>query len=188
MPDPVISLLGLVAVAALAGKEKIKEEIMVNSDSWTRWDALFKKYGAQYGVPWTWLKAIAMNESSLGEHPSVKRGIASPGDADGSKSSDGKSWGLMQLTLPTARDYAPQAQVKDLNDPDFSVRIAARFIQFLMRQIPTVSARYQEFVIKSYNQGLGNSRKEMAGSIAGYAQEYWERFRRNLETIGRRQN
>lgn len=157
------------------------------SDSFTQWDELFKKYGVQYQVRWTWLKAIAMNESSLGKHPSVARGLKFPDDVEGSKSDDGKSWGIMQLTLPTARDFAPSTQVRDLNNPEYSIKVAAQFLAWLQNRFPTVDKRFAEWVIKSYNQGAGNTNKERAGTIKGYAGEYWARFQRNLAEIERKQ-
>lgn len=176
--------LGLVLIL---GKDRIEEEITVQSDSFTKFDALFKKYGQQYAVPWHWLKAIAMNESSLGQAASVIRGAENPDDVEGSKSFDGKSWGLMQLTLATARDFEPSTQVRDLNDAEKSIRIAARFVRFLMAQVPKTTPKYDEYVIKSYNQGWGNTRKEMAGLTVGFANEYWLRWVRNHTIIQKRQ-
>ncbi len=47
-----------------------------SGDQWTRFDALFKKYAAQFRIPqWQWLKAIAINESSLGLARSVAYGM-----------------------------------------------------------------------------------------------------------------
>ena len=75
---------------------------LMNRDDFTKWDDLLKKYSVQYKVPWRWLKVIILNESSNGNDRSVLRGLANPNDIEGSKSSDGKSWGLMQITLATA--------------------------------------------------------------------------------------
>ncbi len=153
-----------------------------NPDFFT-YDSLFKKYASQNGVDWKWLKAIAMNESSLGQAASVKRGIASPDDIEGSKSSDGKSWGLMQMTLPTARDYDSMATASKLNNPEYSIRLAAKFLRFLTGKFAIVDSRFEEWVIKSYNQGAGNTEKERQGAISGYAQSYWERYTRNRKII-----
>jgi len=150
--------------------------------NWTRFDSLFQKYGQIYSVPWTWLKAIALNESSLGAEKSVARGIASPNDIEGSKSYDGLSWGLMQVTIKTARGLDPKATEAKLNDPDYSVQLAARYLSQLSTQFSRLDLRYMEWVIKSYNQGPGNTRKEIA-SGKGYADEYWARFKRNLEKV-----
>lgn len=140
----------------------------------TRFDFLFSKYGNESGVDPKWLKAICMNESDLGENPLVKSGRVS---------SDGKSKGIMQLTEPTANDFEP-CSLDDLNDPDRSVRIAAKFVAWLQGRFETVDLRYTEWVIKSYNQGVGNTQKERAGKIGGYADEYWARWQRNYSKLG----
>ena len=43
----------------------------------TQFDPLFQKYGAKYGVPWTWLAAIAENESRTGREKSVAAMVSS---------------------------------------------------------------------------------------------------------------
>lgn len=174
------------SVSALA-KNKIEDEITVRSDSFRQYDSLFKRYGSRWGVDWKWLKAIAMNESSLGEARSVKRGIENPNDIEGSKSSDGKSWGLMQMTLPTLHDFDPDGTAADLNDPEYSVDHAAQFMRWVMRQFNSSDARFEEWCVKSYNQGVGNTRKEIRGEINGYAQSYWERYSRNRRLIESKQ-
>lgn len=172
---------GLIAGAVIfvmgtLGKNKVEDAVIASSDEFTLYDPLFRKYG---GAGWARLKAICMNESSLGRHPKVARGIENPSDIEGSKSEDGKSWGLMQMTIPTARDYDSTATEVKLNDPEYSIRLASKFVASLERQFPG----NEEFIVKSYNQGAGNSRKEMRGAIQGYAQEYWERYQRNRRVI-----
>lgn len=116
-----------------------------------KWDYLFKKYGAQFGVPWRWIKAVCMIESNLGQAASVKRGLATPGDIENSKSSDGKSWGLMQVTLATAKGLEKRiVSVSELNDPDFSVYLGAKLLAEL---IHTFGNRNRESVIRAYNGG-----------------------------------
>lgn len=173
-------MLGLVVGAFLfsAGakaKNTVEDIVTVHDDSFTRWDALFQQYG---GTDWRILKAIAMNESSLGTYPTVALGIREPSNIEGSKSQDGKSWGLMQMTLPTARDYDPYATSAKLNNPDYSIRLAAQFLRALRRQFDEL-----EYVVKAYNQGAGNTRKELSGDIDGYAGEYWARFQRNYQLV-----
>lgn len=173
------ALLGLLAV----NKQSITETIEEKMPSWNRFDELFKKYAAQNSIPWTWLKAIALNESSLGDNKSVKRGIENPKDIEGSKSTDGKSWGLMQVTLTTARDMDPSATAEKLNNPEYSVKLAAQYLKKLSSLFSKLESRYTEWVIKSYNQGPGNSRKERDGTSQGFAAEYWARFQRNLKRV-----
>lgn len=176
-----IAFLGVLAGFLYVSKDTIAETVgsVVSNDD--RFDSLFKKYGAKYSVPWTWLKAIAMNESSLGRHPSVARGLMNPNDIEASKSEDGKSWGLMQVTIKTARGLDPTATEAKLNNAEYSIGLAAQYLAQLSKQFSMVESRYVEWVIKSYNQGPGNSMKEKTGQISGYAQEYWERFQRNLK-------
>ena len=138
---------------------------------WRNYDRMFQKYGADYGVDWKWLKAIALNESALGTHAAV---------AAGKISDDGKSWGLMQFILPTARDmlgwsWATDAEIIGaLNDPETSIKLAAKYIFSLSKQFPGDRRK----IIMSYNQGPGNTK---AGKQ--YAAEYYERFERNLKLV-----
>lgn len=150
--------------------------------NWNKFDDLFKKYSVRYSVPFNWLKAICMNESALGLAPSVAIGIKAPYDIEASKSSDGKSWGIMQMTLPTAKDFDAGATPEKLNNPEYSVDLAARFLKYLMSQFSQIDPRYAEYVLKSYNQGAGNTRKEIKTG-KGYADEYWTRIKRHLTKI-----
>ncbi len=156
---------------------------VTTTDDWRKYDGLFKQFGTLYGVPWTHLKAICLNESDLGRVASVRRGLASPTDTEGSKSSDGKSWGLMQVTLTTAKGMDPQATAAKLNEPHYSVRLGAQYVSQLQKMYSRLEPNYLEWVIKSYNQGPGNTKKEKSGAIKGYAQEYWNRFQRNLMRV-----
>ena len=137
--------------------------------SFFKYDKLFKNAGAKYGLPWKWLKAIAMNESSLGTNPRVLAGLVS---------SDGKSWGLMQLTLPTARDYMPSASIEDLKNDAVSIDLAAQFLDHLYDRFGGDMRK----VVMSYNQGEGNTSKGKE-----YAAEYFERFSKHLQQINERQ-
>lgn len=161
-------------------KKPLEEKIEVKIPSWTQFDDLYKKWGAHYGIPWQWLKAIALNESNNGRASSVAHGLANPTDIEESKSSDGLSWGLMQVTIKTARGMDPSATEAKLNNPDYSVMLGARYLSELQKMFPLADPRYNEWVIKSYNQGPGNTNKERRGEINGYANEYWSRFQRNL--------
>ena len=121
------------------------------SDPFFQYDALFQKYSAVSGVPWRWMKAICMVESALGQDPSVLAGLADPSDVDGSKSSDGLSWGLMQVTLKTARALEGIAiEAPFLNDPDNSVRLASELLKQL---IGTFGTDDRESVVRAYNGG-----------------------------------
>lgn len=142
------------------------------------YDALFQKYGGKYGVDWKMLKRISMIESSLGLNARVAHGLLNPSDIEGSKSYDGKSWGLMQVTLDTAKWLDPSATVEKLNNAEYSIELAAKYFAYLQKYFPKTDARYTEWVVKSYNQGQGNTAKERAGSIAGYAGDYWAKYQK----------
>lgn len=162
------------ALIAIAGILFFTSEISVTSMN-PNYDDLFKKYANRFGLDWQILKSIAVIESNLGLAASVQRGLASPNDVEASKSTDGKSWGLMQVTLPTARDFDPQATAVKLNNPDYSVEIASRYLKYLEGLFDKSDPRYREWVIKSYNQGQGNTYKEKAGGT-GYANGYWQKY------------
>lgn len=152
----------LIAGKAAAGASAEGEETV---DDWNRYDALFKKYASRYGLPWEWLKAIALNESDLGRDPLV---------VNHQLSRDGKSKGLMQLTLPTAQDYKPDVTLDELDDPELSVDLAAQYLAYLYRRY----AGDPQKVIMSYNQGQGNTD---AGKT--YALGYFQRWQRNLNQV-----
>lgn len=146
------------------------------SNTKASFDDLFRKYSAQFGLDFYVVKAVCMKESTLGTHPRVLAGLRNPADIEGSKSEDGKSWGLMQITIPTARDMDPTATAEKLNNPEYSVRLACQYLAWLYLRFSATDPRRTEWVIKSYNQGLGNTQKEMRGEIKGYATDYFKKF------------
>lgn len=187
--NPLILIAGVLAFLGFSKKDEILEKVddlkTKASGNWTKYDALFQSYGKKYGVNWQWLKAIAMNESSLGQVRSVALGLLEPSNIEASKSSDGKSWGLMQVTLKTAWTMDARATAEKLNNPEYSINLAAQYVGKLQEMFkkPQYADRFREWVIKSYNQGPGNTLKEIRGETKGYAAEYWARFQRNLERV-----
>lgn len=147
------------------------------------YDQIFQNVAAQYGLDWQVMKAIAHIESQVGTYSSVLHGILNPNDVEASKSYDGKSWGIMQFTLPTARDFDASATAEKLNNPEYSIRLAGQFIAWLGLKIPAVDPRRTEWIIKSYNQGIGNTLKERAGAGGGFANEYFNRFLAAYEKV-----
>lgn len=142
------------------------------SDAFTKWDYLFKIYGGQFGVPWRWLKAICMNESSLGQNSRVLAGLNNPSDAESSKSSDGKSWGLMQVTLATAKGLEGRTvTVAELNQPDFSVRLAAKLVRQLADRFGIDD---KESIARAYNGGP---------NFGALTLPYWAKFQTNLAIV-----
>lgn len=152
----------------------------LRTDTWTQYDYLYQKYAAENGIDWQWVKAFALNESYNGQVASVRIGIENPFDIENSKSSDGKSWGIMQMTLPTARGIDDAATQVKLNNPEYSINLGCQYIAELAGMYSEADPRYLEYVVKSYNQGPGNMRKEIAGTGGGFANEYWDRWQRNL--------
>ena len=177
------AVLGIGAFFVMSEKS-VAQNLDKISPTWSTFDELFKKYGSIYGVNWQILKAIAMNESDLGRDRTVLEGLNNPKNIEGSKSYDGLSWGLMQVTLNTGREYDASITPEKLNNAEYSIKIASQYLAWVQRQFALVDPRYTEWVIKSYNQGVGNTNKERQGLVPkGYAQEYWERFERNLTKV-----
>ncbi|MEO5348853.1 MAG: transglycosylase SLT domain-containing protein [Magnetococcus sp. YQC-3] len=151
---------------------------MLKEPTWSKWDALFKKYGTQYGVDWRWLKAICMTESALGTHPSVVLGLKDPTNPS-SVSDDKLSWGLMQIRVVTANDFEKGTTFADLNDPEKAVRISAKFFAWLKKQFPNDSgSTLEKKVIMSYNQGAGATKQGKT-----YAAPYYEKFLKHMALI-----
>ena len=154
--------------------------VIVTSDEWTRFDESFKRIGAQYGVDWTWLKAFALNESDLGRNSLV---------ASGATSSDGLSWGLMQVTLKTGQSYDPDITIEklaNLSPADYSIDLSAHLIADNKNQFDSSDPAFIEKVVKSYNQGPYNTKQEFNGIQTKYydaVQAYWARWQRNLVVV-----
>lgn len=133
---------------------------------WIRYDATFKYFANIYKIDWKWLKAIALNESSLGTNSLVARGAVS---------TDGKSYGLMQLTFPTAKDMNQGKAVTpdDLNDPEKSINWGAKYISWLYDYCD----EELDLAIQAYNCGPGNIKKGIR------VPEYLARFKRNIALV-----
>lgn len=117
--------------------------LFLKSDSkWSsKYDALFIKYANKYGLDWKMLKAIAIKESTLGENPRVKAGQVS---------TDGLTYGLMQMKFSTAKYY-----LKGLTEIDFrtnydqQIHAAALFLADLKKKYGWSGKK----LVISYNQG-----------------------------------
>ena len=160
----VVTVLAVVAFTVSTQGSKSQNAILDSTDPWTKYDPVFIRYGNLYKVDWKMLKAIALNESDLGQNALVKAGKVS---------SDGKSYGLMQLTLATAHDYR-NVDENDLNDPETSIDIAAQFI----RHLASVFAGDTRKIVMSYNQGEGNTKKGKT-----YAEGYYQKFLKNYDRV-----
>lgn len=159
-------LLGAVIGLFLLPKNVFGQEVIVTTEINNQFDDLFKKYGSIYGVDWKLLKRISWIESKVGTYPSVKRGIEFPKEISASASQDKKSWGVMQTTLITSRDYDPTITEEKLNNPETSIKIGAQHLSFLKKKYFSNSERD---LVMSYNHGQGNQlrfiEKEKAGTL-----------------------
>lgn len=137
-----------------------KTDLIVSKDLEKRWymfDGLFKMWGGVYGVPWWHLKAFALCESALG-HPDMRVGY------------DGKSWGLMHFTIPTASQYLGRpATIEDIQNDDIAVKLAGKYYKHLRKVFPFELRK----AVISYNQGEGNTLK---GYYSDPVRKYWERW------------
>lgn len=139
------------------------EDVTVSPpDTWTKYDVSFQAVSAFYEYPWSWLKALCLNETLLGTDTFYV--------AHGQGSSDGKSSGIMQLTIPTASDVAGIAVTADeLRDDNFSIEIAGKYLH----QLYVMFSGDERKTIMSYNQGPGNTTKGHE-----YAANYYDRWLR----------
>lgn len=177
----IFAAIGAIILAKNAMGDQMLDSGGNEIDPFFAWDMLISKYSKSTGVPFEWIKSIMMNESALCQAKSVRRGLENPQDVQGSKSSDGKSWGLMQLTLPTARSIESTVTEAGLNDPEISIRIASKYLAYLGR----LKNWNQEAVIRSYNGGPG-----YLNTVAGKRDTpiYYERFLKNLAIVKEKNN
>jgi len=149
---------------------------MADDSDFNRYDALFKTAAKKYNIPWEWIKAVAIIESRLGEASSVKRGLENPDDTEGSKSSDGLSWGIMQVTLRTAQELRPGTMVRDLNNPQISIDLGAKYLG----KMYTYFLGNEENTIRAYNGGPGWNKSEKGRSMTAV---YYSRFKKALDEV-----
>lgn len=169
---PLLLLAGVIfimknnAMAALEG-----------DDEFNKYDAFYKKYGATYKVPWRWIKSIAIIESSQGNADSVAIGLEDPTNIDDSASYDGLSWGVMQTTLSTARWLeGQQITVPYLNDAENSIRLGAKYLQYLIGQFGYDA----EKVSRGYNGGPTYFKRPVASANTLI---YYGKFKMALATV-----
>ena len=160
---------------------------MLSTQKYSQYDSIFKAAGAKYGVPWLRLKRIAWIESKVGTYRSVAIGIKNPNDVKGSVSDDGKSWGIMQMTLTTMGDYDKTPTPQELNNVSYSIDLAARHLKMLQGIFTN-----ERDIIMSYNHGQGNQKnfviKEKNGTLlktqylAG--RDYWAKYQQAIAEVG----
>lgn len=131
---------------------------IIGSDGYPQdYDFLFEREGHAAGVPPLWLKATSGVESDFGRDSLVRAGQVSR---------DGLSYGLMQLRESTARDFDPAVTIAKLNDPAYSIRVAAKFMAWVRSQWDLNDPRFEEWCIRSYNGGVGGT-QEVRRYLAG---------------------
>lgn len=128
------------------------------------YDELFLKYGKQEGISPKLLKAVAMNESWLGEFSELEP--------------IGGTTGLMHIKLSTAQDHGNYTwwDFADLNPyrDENQIEAAAKYLKYL----DGLFKGDEKKIVMSYNQGQGNTLKGKE-----YAAPYWERYNRNKERL-----
>lgn len=129
-------------------------------------DELFQSAANRYSLAdWKILKAIAIIESSLGQNKLVKQGLVS---------SDGKSYGLMQVTLYTAKSLAGRVVTpEELNNNEISVDLAAKLFSELEDQFPDDL----QSQVRAYNGG-----PKLA--LGAATLPYWKKFQVAYQSIG----
>lgn len=110
------------------------------------YDDLFKKYADQANVDWRLMAAICYQESCFDP--------------------DARSWagacGLMQLMPATAQAYG--LDMTQIFNPEMNIEVSAKVVNDLItlfRDVPDTTERLN-FVLASYNGGLGHVRDAMA--------------------------
>lgn len=146
-----------------------------NMVQWIKYDYFFKFWGGVHSVDWQVLKAIALNESTLGINARV---------ASGGVSEDGKSYGLMQLTFPTAADMKGRpVTAAEMNNAEFSIELAAKYFRWIVDYVDENVTSYKsgesqlDLCVQAYNCGVGNIKKGVR------VPEYLARFNRNFALV-----
>lgn len=180
--------IGAVGFLALHGASLQASDSSPQDPDWIRFDSSFQRIANIWGLNWQWLKAIALNESNLGRNERV---------ANGQTSYDGLSWGLMQVTLATAKRIDPNATPALLAqlspNADYSINLAAQILLSNMSEFDSNDPRFLEWVIKRYNgsshavqnqiDGVPNGLNSRGEDIDSLLNQYWARFQQNLASV-----
>lgn len=142
-------IIGLLVLSPLAFYFWQRQKIMNAKDAKEKfyaYDDLFKHFAKTF--PWKWLKAIAKQESDLGQNSRVKNGEVSY---------DGLSWGLMQIAenvgSPKEIQIKGQGGPEKLNDPVYSIQKASQLVSYLNQKYGGNARK----VFLAYNQGEINT-------------------------------
>lgn len=140
-------------------------ESMINE-----FDEIIAVNAAKYGVPFDWIKAVMMTESS--GNPMAFRDEPAIGDA---------SYGLMQLLYRTARGLGYTGEAIGLYDPMISLDLGTKLIAQIRRQV----GEDFEAMYSAYNSGDPSAYKDssqVAAHVAN-ADSWLERVRATLGDI-----
>lgn len=171
-----LGVAALIAAMLLATKSLSGISGWGEGKAMDQWLTLVKDAATRHRVPWRWVMAIMGVESDWGRAASVAKGLTTPSDFEGSKSFDGKSWGLMQLTLSTAQLMDPSVKLADLNNPVKSIDLGAAYLGYLF----TKFSGDQEKVVRAYNGGPGYARTVLGPSLT---KVYYARFLLKLREV-----
>jgi membrane-bound lytic murein transglycosylase MltF len=131
------------------------------NSKWTNaYDALFVKYANKHGLDWKMLKAVAMNESSLGKNKGYEP--------------RGGTTGLMQIQLQTAIRFIKGITASELVDDEKQIEAAAGYLAFLKKKFNGDNHK----IIISYNQGEGNTAKGK-----DYTKDYYTKYINHYQEI-----
>lgn len=153
----------------MGSQDKSKSELV-----FVRFDDLFIKYSNLYNIPYRWLKAISLQESSLGENERVKRGEVSY---------DGLSYGLMQIAegvgSPKEIELKGFGGREALNNPEYSIEKASKLLGYLNKKYVGDTRK----IFLAYNQGERNT-----DNNKDYTDQYDTRIDNWLTHISEKEN
>lgn len=167
-----LGFLGLTALASQYGEFVT----MIDTELAKR---VSDKWGKVWGVPASWIVAIATVESGC---DAGRTNLKSPGDV-----ARGGAWGLMQQTLVTAMDNVRQIKASSMSsnsdvlselakfdgtgrsllDPDLNVMLGA----FQLSRLQTRFSNFAE-VSGAYNRGAGGMARYLANGNDAMTLEY----------------
>ena len=126
----------------------------------------FKKYSAQYQIPWTLIAAVAYQESKWNEAATSHTGVK----------------GLMQLTSKTAEHLG----VNDREDPYQSIQGGAMYLKYLYEKTPHNLHAKQRWALAlaAYNIGWGHLRDAHRLALRLQKDPYnWDEFKTVLPKL-----
>jgi membrane-bound lytic murein transglycosylase MltF len=134
---------------------------MRSLSKWTdKYDALFIKYANLNGLDWKMLKAISMNESSLGKNKGYEP--------------KGGTTGLMQIQIATASRFIKDLTSSQLVDDEIQIKAASEYLKWLKNRFKNDVRK----MVISYNQGEGRTDKGL-----DYTKDYYDKYINHYQEI-----